>query len=190
MKVWDNFTSRFNWNEYSKNIHYYNGWKTNNAFKCNKRIILPLNAFNGWSKNFEIFQIDGVLSDIEKAMNYLDCGRTEDSDMTNKLSVAQERGINTNIDTKYFTVTLYKKGTAHLTFKDLDLLKKFNLYCGKKLNWLPDNYGEKSYEDLTTEEKEVADSFEGKESYHDTFKNKQFYLPQNVASSMLMLNAG
>ena len=29
MKVWDNFTQRFSWNaEYSKNIHYYNGWKT------------------------------------------------------------------------------------------------------------------------------------------------------------------
>ena len=138
----------------------------------------------------EIYRVRGRLSDIEKAMNYLDCGRTEDSGMANKLEVAQVRGLTSNIDTKYFTVTLYKKGTAHLTFKDLDLLKKFNLYCGKKLNWLPDNYGEKPYEDLTAEEKAVADSFEGKESYQDTFKNKQFYLPRNVASSMLMLSAG
>ena len=121
-------------------------------------------------------------------MNYLDCGRTEDSDMSNKLNVAKERGINTNIDTKYFTVNLYKKGTAHLTFKDLDLLKKFNLYCGKKLNWLPDDYGRKNYSDLTEEEKAIADSFEGKESYQDTFKNQQFYLPQE--NSMLMLTAG
>ena len=188
MKVWDNFTSRFNWSEYSKNIHYYNGWKTNKAFKCNKKIILPLNAFDSWSKRLKIYQIDGVLSDIEKAMNYLDCGRTEDSDMSNKLNVAKERGINTNIDTKYFTVNLYKKGTAHLTFKDLDLLKKFNLYCGKKLNWLPDDYGRKAYSDLTEEEKAIADSFEGKESYQDTFKNQQFYLPQE--NSMLMLTAG
>ncbi len=190
MKVWDSFTSRFSWSEYSKNIHYYNGWKTNKAFKCNKRIILPLNAFSGWQKTFELYRANVVLSDIEKAMNYLDSGRTESADMANKLQVAKDCGRNTNIDTKYFTVNLYKKGTAHLTFKDLELLKKFNLYCGKKLKWLPEDYGKKAYTNLTDEEREVADSFEGRESYEETFKKQQFYLTENAASTMLMLTAG
>ena len=84
---------------------------------------------------------------------------------------------------------MYKKGTAHLTFKDETLLKKFNLYCGKKFNWLPDSYGRKRYEDLDVKEKAVVDSFEGKDSYQETFANQDFYLPQNQIT-LPLLTAG
>lgn len=189
MKVWDNFTSRFSLNEYSGNIHYYNGWKTNKAFKCNRKVIIPLYAFNTWRGYdcLDVARIRDELSDIEKAMNYLDCGRTDGSDMTDRLIAAKEMGFHRNIVTKFFTVALYKKGTCHLTFNDKTLLKKFNLYCGKKLNWLPDDYGRKPYESLSDEERDIADSFEGRDSYQDTYHNQQFYLPTN--SNPLMLNA-
>lgn len=192
MKTWETFTSRFAFTDYSQNIHYYNGWITNKAYKVNKKVIIPLNAFDRYDGRFNPFYegVAGELSDIEKAMNYLDCGRTDAADMAEQLKFAKNTYGNRNIDTKYFTVTLYKKGTAHLTFKDLDLLKKFNLYCGKKFNWLPDNYGRKRYKDLSADEKAVADSFEGKESYEETFKNQEFYLPQFSAPNLLMLNAG
>lgn len=187
MKIWTNFTSRFHWNaEYSKNIHYYNGWRTNNAFRCNKKIIIPLYAFGTWSKELELYHVREELADIEKVMNYLDCGRTEDSDMADKLNVAQARGKNREIDTKFFTVDVFKKGTCHLKFKDMELLKKFNLYCGKRLNWLPDDYGRKPYESLDDEERAVADSFEGRDSYNETYHNQQFYLP---SGNLLMLTA-
>lgn len=189
MKVWDNFTHRFSWNDYSQNIHYYNGWKTNKAFKCNRKVIIPLYAFDNWCGNYslDISKIRGELSDIEKAMNYLDCGRAEGSDMIECLIEANEMGLTRNIVTKFFTVALYKKGTCHLTFNDETLLKKFNLYCGKKLNWLPDDYGRKPYESLNHEERAVADSFEGRESYNETYHNQQFYLPTD--SNLLMLTA-
>lgn len=177
MKVWENFTSRFSYrDEKSPNIHYYNGWKTNEAFKCNRKVIIPLYAFSSWTQKLELYRVRDNLADIEKAMNYLDCGRTEDSDMANKLEVAQARGMTRNIDTKYFTVTVYKKGTAHLTFKDEELLKKFNLYCGRKKKWLPEDYGYKPYEALNAQEREVADSFEGVESYRETYANRQYFL--------------
>lgn len=192
IRTWETFTSRFAFTDYSKNIHYYNGWKTNKAYKVNKKVIIPLNAFGYWGDG-EFTPMSGKacseLSDIEKAMNYLDNGRTEDSDMESKLKVAQEKGKKRDIDTKYFTVTLYKKGTCHLVFKDLNLLKKFNLYCGRKFNWLPDGYGTKAYKDLTDEEKAVADSFEGRESYEETYQNQEFYLPTNQPN-ILMLTAG
>ena len=188
MKVWTNFTSRFHWNaEYSKNIHYYNGWRTNNAFRCNKKIIIPLHAFGTWSKDLELYLVRGELADIEKVMNYLDCGRTEDSDMADKLEIAQRNGSSRDIDTKFFTVDVFKKGTCHLKFKDMELLKKFNLYCGKRLNWLPDDYGRKPYESLNEEERAVADSFEGRDSYNETYRNQQFYLP---TANLLMLTGG
>lgn len=188
MKVWYNFTSRFRWcDDDSPNIHYYSGWKTNKAFACNKKVIIPLYAFDSWSRELEISRVRGELSDIEKTMNYLDEGRTEDSDMANKLEVAQARGINRGIDTKYFIVDLYKKGTCHLTFKDTELLKKFNIYCGKRLNMLPDDYGTKPYDDLDGNEKAVADSFEGRDSYNETYINQRFYLQQG---NLLMLASG
>lgn len=41
-----------------------------------------------------------------------------------------------------------------------------------------DGYGRKAYSDLNAEEKAVADSFEGRESYEETCKNQNFYLPE------------
>ena len=179
MKVWHNFTSRFALAEYSKNIHYYNGWKTNKAFRCNKKVIIPLYVFSRIWNHFDLGQVREELSDIEKAMNYLDSGRTEGSDMAWHLQTATEQGFTRNIITKFFHIAVYKKGTCHLTFRDERLLKKFNLYCGRKLNWLPDDYGYKPYETLDEEERAVADSFEGRDSYEETFHNRQFYLQSN-----------
>ena len=189
MSVWEDFTSRYSYTEYSKNIHYYTGWKTNKSFAVNKKVIIPLYAFDNWSGRFNpSYTVCSKLADIEKVMNYLDCGRTEAANISQRLKEAEETGENRNIDTKYFTVTLYKKGTCHLVFKDLELLKKFNLYAGRKKNWLPDDYGRKPYSHLDTEEKAIVDSFEGRASYEDTYQNQEFYLPQS--SDFLRLNPG
>lgn len=186
MKVWEEFTSRYAYTEYSQNIHYYNGWFTNKAFRVNKKVIIPLYAFDSWDGRFRpSYRVSGELSDIEKVMNYLDCGRTDGADMYYKLQIAEYTGENRNIDTKYFIVTLYKKGTCHLVFKDMELLKKFNLYCGRKKNWLPDDYGLKSYGNLDPKEKAIVDSFEGEESYEDTYANRGFYMPK--ANDLLLL---
>lgn len=187
MKVWDSFTHRFSMDN-EKNIHYYSGWRTNKAFKVNRKVIIPLYAFDYIGERIDLYKVREELADIEKAMNYLDCGRTEAFDMAEVLQDARKDGQTHNIDTKYFKVDVYKKGTAHLTFKDEKLLKKFNLYCGRKLNWLPDDYGYKPYETLTEEEKAVADSFEGRDSYNETYYQKGFYLQSD--SNPLLLTAG
>ena len=188
MEVWEEFTSRHTYSEYSKNIHYYNGWCTNNAFRCNKKIILPLNAYGYQGDRFDTYRVRETLSDIEKAMNYLDSGRTEHFEMACVLERAAKTGLTKNINTKFFWVTCYKKGTCHLTFKDMDLLKKFNIYCGKKKNWLPGDYGQKPYSHLSKEEMDIVESFEGVDSYMDTHLNKDFYL--QGTGDMLMLGAG
>lgn len=183
MKVWHNFTHRFS-TDNTANIHYYNGWRTNKAFKCNKKVIIPLYAFDYIGERIDLYNVQNELADIEKAMCYLDCGRTESSEMAQLLMEARERGVTRGIDTKFFIVDVYKKGTCHLTFKDMDLLKKFNLYCGRKLHWLPDDYGRKPYDALDDEERAVVDSFEGCLSYTQTYSNQQFYLPTNFNSLM------
>lgn len=191
MKVFEEFTCRYAYTDYSQNIHYYNGWKTNKAYKVNSKVIIPLYAFDSWDGKFRpSYQVNGILTDIEKVMSYLDCGRIGNGySMTDILCFAEKIGQNRNIDTKFFKITLYKKGTCHLTFKSSELLKKFNLYCGRKKGWLPDGYGRKHYSDLDDEERAVADSFEGEESYKETYQNQQFYFP-GPRNSIKMLGAG
>src|SRR5699024_10719302 len=36
--------TKYHMNEYSTNIHYYNGWKTNDAYRINKKIIIPIKS--------------------------------------------------------------------------------------------------------------------------------------------------
>lgn len=187
MKVWNNFTHQFS-TDNAANIHYYNGWRTNKAFKVNRKVIIPMYAFDYIGERIDLYKVSSELADIEKAMNYLDCGRTEAFDMAQVLQDARAQGQTRGIDTKFFKVDVFKKGTAHLTFKDEQLLKKFNLYCGRKLHWLPDDYGYKPYESLDDEERAVADSFEGRDSYRQTFNNRSFFLADN--NYPLMLTSG
>ncbi len=70
-----------------------------------------------------------------------------------------------NIECKYFTVTFYKKGTCHIVFHDEELLKKFNIFGSQHKGWLPQSYGNKTYENMEPEEQAVIDAFEGRESY-------------------------
>lgn len=84
---------------------------------------------------------------------------------------ASERQISKKIPLNYFTVTFYKKGTCHIQFTNLDLLKKFNIYACRKKQWLPPSYGKKSYNEMDPEEKIVIDNFEGEEVYNKVFEN-------------------
>lgn len=183
--LFDLFCSGWFSEDMGTTIHYYNGWKTNSAYKVNKKAIARFNAFSNYDKHFDpiwsSYSCDGGcmkrLNDMEKCFNYLDNGRTDDgAGMGNILNNAVKNGQTRNIELKYFTVTFYKKGTCHIVFKDEELLKKFNLYGAQKKGWLPPSYGKKTYEEMEPEEKAAVEEFEGKEEYEKTLHNKDFYL--------------
>lgn len=183
--LFDLFCSGWFSEDMGTTIHYYNGWKTNSAYKVNKKAIARFDAFRNYDKHFDpiwsSYSYDGGcmkrLNDMEKCFNYLDNGRTDDgAGMGNILNNAVKNGQTRNIELKYFTVTFYKKGTCHIVFKDEELLKKFNLYEAQKKGWLPPSYGKKTYEEMEPEEKAVVEEFEGKEEYEKTLHNKDFYL--------------
>ena len=142
-------------NEYSKNIHLFSGWKTNTAYKVNKKIILPFRAEYG--NRLYSDKID-FLNDIDMVFNYFDdkglknklleyvepAGYKQNISTTNTAEIVQgylHQGETKNIPTRYFNITFYLKGTVHLVFNDLDMLRKFNIYVGKKKSWLPSDYG-------------------------------------------------
>ncbi|MEM5592794.1 DUF4942 domain-containing protein [Niallia circulans] len=113
---------------------------------------------------------------MEKVFNYLDGGITQEIDLEQVLKDAETREQTKKIETKYFYITFFKKGTCHIEFKNLELLQKFNLYGSQRKGWVPPSYGKKSYKDMTQEEKSVIDSFEGKTSYEKVMNNKEYFL--------------
>lgn len=194
LDLFETLTAKYSYfKDGDKNIHYYNGWKSNKAWIINKKVIIPLNgafSYDWWNKRYEnkfdFSRVYSVLSDIEKSLDYLDGGHNESEiNLKYMLETACDAGISRKIKCKYFYITVYKKGTCHIEFTDLDLLKKLNLYGSQKKGWLPPSYGKKTYRDMTEEEKAVIDEFEGEESYNKTLANRDYYL--SGASNALML---
>ena len=190
VQLFDEWTARC-WNEDSPNRHYYDGWKTNDCFSVGKKVIIPFyDAFSSWDKRFSSWRVASKFRDIEKVFDFLDSGRTDwPGDIESVFRIAETTQNTRNIDTKYFTVTFFKKGTAHLVFKDMELLEKFNLFAGQKKGWLPPNYGKKKYADMSTEEQHVVDSFQGRERYEYVMSHADYYLDTG-AQQPLMLASG
>lgn len=154
---------------YEKNIHYFNGWKTNDAFRVGKKVIIPIRAgyegpFRSWGKWSLDYQAAYVLRDIDLVMNYFD-GLSSYFSMADAIEKAFAEGQSSGIDSTYFTATCHKKGTIHLKFKNEDILRRFNVAACKGKGWLPEDYGEKAFKTLSLEAQSVADSFEGRKSY-------------------------
>lgn len=190
-ELFEDFTHKYSYSrEYDNNIHMYNGWISNDCYKLNDRkTIIPLSGYNSWDGRLDYsYSIIQKLQDIEKVFNYLDGGKTDNHESLHEiLKQAQANKQTKKIDTKYAYITLYKKGTCHMEWKDKDLIKKFNIFGCKYGNNLPPSYG-KPYNDMTDKEKAVIDSFEGKESYEEVVSNKGYYL--SSTSQMLALEGG
>lgn len=180
IELFDEFSHKhYYYDETSNNIHYYNGWKTNKAWYINKKVIIPLKAYDTYYVDrFQPTHYDVLrkLQDIEKCFNYLDGGLTEAVDLEESLKFAEEFGETKNIQLKYFTITFYKKGTCHITFNDNELLKKFNIFGSQHKGWLPPSYGKKAYKDMTMEERAVINEFEGEKEYNRIVANSSYYL--------------
>ena len=158
--LFDKLTKEHSWYpECSKNIHYYNGWKTNKVHKINSKVIIPtygiFSSYSWHKETFEVYEAEKTISDIEKVFDYLDGDATTCVDLHGVLLRACEAGQTRNIPCKYFDVTLYKKGTMHIKFRNQALVDRFNIYCCRKKNWLPPSYGRTAYKDMTAEERTV-----------------------------------
>lgn len=199
LDLFETLTAKYSWfKDGDKNIHYYNGWKSNKAWIINKKVIIPMNGafaydwfYKKYDSKFDLSRVYSVLSDIEKTLNYLDGGHnTNNLDLHYMLETACSAGITRKINCKYFNITVYKKGTCHIEFTDTDLLMKLNLYGSQKKGWLPPNYGKTKYKDMTAEEKAVIDSFQGEEAYNEVMAKAEYYLAPVTNSQMLMLGEG
>lgn len=192
IELFDKLSIQYSYSdELSNNIHYFNGWKTNKCWIINKKVILPfMNAWGWFGYDPTEYQIVEKLRDIEYALNYLDGGLTNDIDLYWTLQKAKEEKKSKKIILKYFNVTFYKKGTCHIEFTNLELLKKLNIFGSQQKGWLPPAYGKRSYADMDDESKRVIDEFEGEKSYKDTLNNAEYFIydPKNSLPKLEMVS--
>ena len=192
MALFDDWTRKYHWDENAQNRHYFDGWRTNDAFAVNKKVILPLRGYTDWGSRiepeFRVYNVREKLIDIEKVFNYLDGGRTPEKNLIDVLLEAEKTGETKKLDSKYFYLTFYKKGTAHLEFKDMNLLARFNIFAAKGKNWLPPSFGKKKYKDMTAEEQKVAKSFMGTaDRYDKVVQHANYFLAPLSDSSQLKI---
>ncbi len=189
IELFNELTDKHSWYpECEKNIHYFNGWRTNKSWIINKKVIIPIyNVWDTYDKTRyqpDDYRVVEKLADIEKALDYLDGGITADCGFW-PLERARKTAQTKDIRLKHFTVSFFKKGTCHITFNNDELLKKFNIFGSQKKGWLPPSYGKKRYTEMDAEEKAVIDEFEGEMSYNKTMADPEYYLFD--ASSTLMI---
>ena len=175
--------------ECEKNVHYYNGWKTNKAYIINPKVIVPyMHTFDDIWKKFRYgYDFDKFLTDLEKVLDFLDGGETKEIiNISRWLQHYEQIQQTKNLHFKYFDVSVYKKGTIHITFTNEEVLKMLNIFGSMKKSWLPPSYAKVSYDEMDEESKAVIDEFEGKESYEKVFSEKERYIFSS--ENVLLLN--
>ncbi|MGV7067173.1 DUF4942 domain-containing protein, partial [Bacillus velezensis] len=103
LNLFEEFSHKHYYDESSKNVHLYNGWKTNKSYKINKKIIIPLNVYSWLDGRYNPtdYKVLEKLKDIEKVFNYLDNGLTEDINIDETLKLAEHYGETKKIELKY-----------------------------------------------------------------------------------------
>lgn len=186
LELFETFSTKHSWYpECANNIHYYNGWATNKAHKVGMKVIIPSNGCcASWGREkLDSYRVSILISDLERAMNYLDRGETTShTPIDRAVRIANMNDMN-KADFTYFTCTFYKKGTCHIKFKPeaARIIDRLNIFAGQHKNWLPPTYGKKHYADMTTEEQAVIDDFQGADSYEKTIADPSMLISSGSA---------
>ena len=148
-----------------KNKIHAEGWKTNDAWRVNRKVIVPVavyESFSSWPLCGSVgYNYAEKLDDIDRAMAYLEGRKLEDvftvrqaiknfanplkpgardSSESSRDRIANPDWTGQKFHSGYFELVGYKKGTLHMTFRDSSLWERFNIEAAKGKNWLPDDY--------------------------------------------------
>lgn len=121
---------------YPDNRVHIEGWKSNDVFFIGKRVVLPQATELDFSDNLRLsYAIRQKLDDIDQVMTNLS-GATHTITSIVDAAVSEKNLMSKKIESTFFTLRAYKKGTIHLQFKDKALLDRFNLAVGRQRGWL------------------------------------------------------
>lgn len=182
IEVFDIFTKY-----HHENRCYVEGWKTNDKWKVNRKIIIPravsygsyTNAHNlkSYGDNFTLnYHTQSEYTDIDKALNYI-TGKEVGESLFDSLQIrfrdigrvkTGDKFENTG-ESYHFKWKFWKKGTLHIEFKNEWLWQEFNMRACAGKQWLPE-----------AEKKEWEQAKKKKESSNYGVKQHQLLLEEFI----------
>jgi hypothetical protein len=145
---------------HKENRVHVEGWKSNDAFKVARKVVLPSRVSRSYSGGLEVNHYRQTdLDDIDRGIAMVDGKRLRN--ITSIADALRERfkGMkvysgpledNTCTST-YFHIRFFKKGTIHITWLDEGLRERFNIAAAQCKKWLPMDYQRKPGKDQPTQ---------------------------------------
>ncbi|MCB9913252.1 MAG: DUF4942 domain-containing protein [Planctomycetes bacterium] len=133
--VFDTFT------KYHKvNRCHPEGWKTNSSWKVNRKVILPNWVRYEFGSFRSCYNSYRTYSDVDKAMCFLSGKAFEDIvTIEQAMETAWKADRNAgSMQSTFFDIRCFKKGTIHLMFRDEKLWERFNIQAVEGRNWVGD----------------------------------------------------
>ena len=139
---------------HENNMIHTEGWKTNKSYRLNRKIIVPWGiSHDKWGYWSTDWRKCDFYRDLDKVMCFLSGKKYEEIDETYKTIDSRMGYLNGRkgnyiqggsyddlIESTFFQIRFFKKGTVHLIFKDQELLDKFNRAAAEGKNWIGGGY--------------------------------------------------
>lgn len=144
---------------HEENRCHVEGWKTNDAYKVNQKVIMPYWVKYGeYRSSYDLkeygdkfshnYSRESEYSDIDKVMCYITGEKFEEIisirramkehfDIIGTIKTGDQ--YDSTCESTFFKIKFFKKGTVHITFKDRFLWEQFNLRAARGKNWLPES---------------------------------------------------
>lgn len=130
---------------HEKNKIHHEGWKTNKSWKLSNRIIIPSGVNYNPALGFNVsrYNID-FYGDLDRVMSYLSGETIKGNGLYGHLRhfcfyhEKEGKHYSSPIDSHFFTIKMFKKGTVHIDFKEqyLPVLNQINRIVAEGKNWL------------------------------------------------------
>lgn len=140
---------------YKGNGNHTEGWKTNDSYKVNEKLIFPYGC--RWCPIMGRLELDyrgaiDVYNDLDRIMCVLD-GENFEECLTigraleyrfKQYGSKYDNGVqystsNNTCQSHYFDIRFFKKGTVHLTFRSRELWERFNVTASAGKKWIGEN---------------------------------------------------
>lgn len=136
----------------------YSGWKSNSAYKVNRKIVFPYGVRFDKMFGFQTHYsgVIDVYNDLDRIMcmlsgeNFEECatiGKTLTAHLDNRAifgyATTKARHLtpdDKSCESRFFDIKFWQKGTLHLMFRDRDLWERFNVTAAKGKKWLGEDH--------------------------------------------------
>lgn len=142
---------------YENTTVWIEGWKTNKPDFLPPKIIIPSGLeWNG--DRFNTYTSNVLFDDLDKVLCWLS-GTNYENIKTIRSAMREWAASKAVIGAYYsswFKINSFKKGTTHLTFLDLEVLKYFNWRVGQLKQWIGPEVSNPYKKKQTTESKDLV----------------------------------